>query len=746
MRFQRLFRMMPAEIAYRGWQEAYKTMTRLSITVRDATYQPPQIFDFLKPEEGCDDIIKLFRSGQDKRASDGLLERFKHFAPARFFAGATDELVPDIINIDCPVLRRQIIESADAVCRGQFSILGYGKLSFGTPVNWHLDPISCRQSPLIHWSRIDPLSTAQVGDSKVIWELNRHQWLLDLGQAYRFTGDERYAQEFAQQIRHWMQNNPVGLGINWSSSLEVALRMMSWCWALLLFRDSQALNANLLTDMLAWIRLHANYVERYLSYYFSPNTHLTGEAVGLFYAGLLFPEIQGAARWRAISIKILEEQIERQVHPDGVYFEQSTRYQYYTVEIYLHFIILARRNGVAVPDQITERLQLMLDFLLAVRRPDGSLPQIGDADGGWLMPFVRRLPDDFDGIFATAAAVFKRPDYAWAAHRFTPEALWLLGLPGRDVFQNLPAEPPAANNMQVFQSGGYVLMRSGWHSNAHQLIFDTGPLGCGVSGGHGHADLLSIQCSVYGENYLVDAGTCCYTATGDWRNYFRGTSAHSTVMIDGLNQAQPSGPFSWHSRPQAKLLSSRSTLAFNYADACHDAWKDLEDPVTHRRRVLFVQPDYWVIVDDLSGKTRHRVDLRYQFAPLHVSKENSNWIRARGRLQHGLLIRSFSTAELDCKIKAGALNPLQGWISPNYGHRMSAPVLNYSTSALLPLRIVTILFPIEDADAKAPDIKIMIDQGMISGISICSGSTAGNSENSRTIHIDDFDVSVLNSL
>jgi len=740
MRIQRLFRMMPAEIAYRSWQEAYKTMTRLSISVSDATYQPPQIFDFIKPGEGCDDIIKLFKSGHDKRAADGLLERFKHFAPARFFAGATDGLVADIINIDCPLLRKQIIESADAVCKGQFRILGYGRLSFGTPVDWHRDPVSHCHSPLIHWSRIDPLNTAQVGDSKVIWELNRHQWLLDLGQAYRFTGDEHYAQEFAQQIRHWIQNNPAGLGINWSSSLEVAMRMMSWCWALLLFHGSQALTAGLLVEMLAWIRLHANYIERYLSYYFSPNTHLTGEALGLFYVGLLFPEIQGAARWRAVSVKILEEQIERQVHSDGVYFEQSTRYQYYTVEIYLHFTILAQRNGITVSDKITRRLQLMLDFLLAVRRPDGSLPQIGDADGGWLMPFVRRAPDDFDGLFAAAAAVFKRADYAWAAHRFTPEALWLLGLPGRDVFQDLPAEPPAENSLQVFKDGGYVLMRSGWHSNAHQLIFDAGPLGCAISSGHGHADLLSIQCSVYGENYLVDAGTCCYSATGDWRNYFRSTSAHSTIMIDGLNQAQPSGPFSWHSKPWARLLKTRSTQTVIYADACHDAWRELEDPVTHRRRVLFVKPDYWVIVDDLSGKARHRIDLRYQFAPLHVALENSNWIRARGRLQHGLLIRSFSTAELDCNIKAGALNPIQGWISPDYGHRMSAPVVNYSATTLLPLRIVTILFPVKDADAPAPDIKVLIDKGMISGLIICAEADESNNEGRRTIHINEFDV------
>ena len=76
--------------------------------------------------------------------------------------------------------------------------------------------------------------------------------------------------------------------------------------------------------------------------------------------------------------------------PDGVYFEQSTCYQRYTVEIYLHFLILAMRNGMAIPADVGQRVQRMLDFLLAIRRPDGSIPQIGDADGGWLLPLATR--------------------------------------------------------------------------------------------------------------------------------------------------------------------------------------------------------------------------------------------------------------------------------------------------------------------------------------------------------------------
>ena len=351
-----------------------------------------------------------------------------------------------------------------------------------------------------------------VGDSKVVWELNRHQWLVHLGEAYCLTGDERYAAVFADRVRAWMAANPSGMGINWASSLEVALRLMAWCWSLELFRRSKALTPALTAEMSRSIASHATHVEKYLSYYFSPNTHLTGEALGLFYAGAVLEGHARAARWRELATRILVQESERQVHRDGVYFEQSTYYQRYTVEIYLHFLVLAARLGVPVPEAVAARVQAMLDFLLSVRRPDGSLPQIGDSDGGWILPFELRGADDVRGVFSTAAALFRRPDYAWAAGGPTLETFWLLGEDGLAAFAALEPAPPERRSSRVFHEGGYVVMRNGWAPDDHQLIFDVGPLGCPHSGGHGHADLLSVQCAAFGEPYLADAGTGSYHA------------------------------------------------------------------------------------------------------------------------------------------------------------------------------------------------------------------------------------------
>jgi hypothetical protein len=675
VKLRRLRQMGVAEIACRGRQEAFKWLERTGVGVR----------------------------GRGLAASAG--HDLTAFDPGKFFAGAVSAETPGLVAARMPDVRDRAVALADAARRGRFHLLGYPTLSFGEPIDWHLDPISGVRAPLVPWSRLDPLDRARVGDSKVVWELNRHQWLVALAQAYRLTGDESYCEAFVGYVRQWIEANPRGQGINWASSLEVALRLISWSWALFLFRVSTRLSPAVVAALAEGIGAHAAHVERYLSHYFSPNTHLTGEALGLLYAGVVLPECRRARRWRRQGMRILIEQSDRHILPDGVYFEQSTCYQRYTAEIYLHAMILAARNGLGFPPRVTTRVQALLDFLLWVRHPDGSMPMLGDADGGWLLPLTTRAPDDLRGVFSTAAAWFGRPDYAWAAGgRPAPETLWLLGRPGLEAFEALEASAPAGAPSRLFAIGGHAVMRTSWTSDAHQLIFDVGPLG---DFGHGHADLLSVQCAVSGAPCLVDAGTYCYTADPGWRDFFRSTAAHSSVTLDGLSQAVPAGPFGWQARPRARVRRWQSTEALDFVDAEHTAYRRLADPVVHRRRILFVKPRYWVVVDDLEGAAEHRLDLRFQFAPMEVSVDPTLWARASRPDGRGLLVRPLCTVPLKADVREGEFDPPAGWVSPDYGQRRPAPMLVYSAVTRLPIRIVTLLLPVEDVSVPTPGVSLL---------------------------------------
>jgi hypothetical protein len=671
-RLRRVAHMGLAELGYRGRQESSKWIDRIR-------------FDGDAPDPHA-----VLRRHAPAIADPAVAHHMLlHAFPQRFFRGATRESLTELLE-RFPDLGGDILRSADTLLEQRFDLLGYRGLWFGNPIDWHLDPVWSKRAPLVHWSRLDVLDRDTVGDSKVVWELNRHQWVVRLAQAYALSGEPRYAEAAMRAITQWIAANPVGWGINWASSLEVAMRLMAWTWVLALLRSAAALSGNALVTMLASMHAHAVHVGKYLSYYYSPNTHLTGEALGLFYAGTLLTEFRDADKWRDLGARTLIEQADRQISSDGIYFEQATCYQRYTCEIYLHFLLMAERNGIEVPGRTREHVLRMVAALAHLRNPDGSMPAIGDADGGWLMPLVQRAPSDCRGVFALAAAVFGQGEFASAAEGPAPETVWLMGRDGGPRFDSADQQPTQPKASRIFSDGGYAVMRAGTGREAHQLVMDTGPLGCPVSSGHGHADLLSIQASIFGEPCLVDPGTGSYTGDAEWRDYFRGTSAHSTIAIDGRSQAKPAGPFRWVGRPSSTLLDWQSNAQFDLVDAQHGAYYP---SVIHRRRVLFVKPDFWIVVDDLTGEGEPEIDLTFQFAPLTVTLEHGLLAQAKTRRGRVLWIAPFSTTPLSAVVTAGATIPMRGWISPDYGQRVAAPALVYTASAALPARILTVLYP-----------------------------------------------------
>jgi hypothetical protein len=684
---RRVAKMSLAEVAVRSRQAASKWAERM------------------RPRVAADPLALLAREARALAEPGAALRFIRDTMPDRFFAGA-DAAAAVEVRRHFPGDAARLLDSANQIRSGSIDLLGY-RLSFGDRIDWHADPVWSRRAPQVHWSRIDPLDPDQVGDSKVVWELNRHQWLVRLAQAYALTGDERYARTCSRAIDDWLDANPHGIGLNWASSLEVALRLIAWSWTVMLIRQSSVISTEWMARVLAAVYVHATHVRKYLSHYYSPNTHLLGEALGLFYAGTLFAEFDDAAKWRRDGSEILIDQFGAQTTGDGVYFEQSTCYQRYTVEMYQHFLLLAARNQIAVPDHIRTRLAMMVDFLVAVRLPNGSIPNIGDADGGDLLSLIPREPEDARGVFATAALLHDRPDFAGAAGGPVPDLLWLMGPDALRDFRRVGKSVPASAPSQLFASGGYAVLRDGWQGEGHQMIVDVGPLGCSHSAGHGHADLLSIQCAAFGQPCIVDAGTGTYTPEPQWRRFFRGTSAHSTIAIDGRGQSDSTGPFSWTRRPRATVLEWWSTDGFDLVDAEHRAYADSGRPVIHRRRVVFIKPHCWVLIDDLTGDGQHWIDSSFQFAPMPVGMVTPDWVRADTDSGASLWVSSFPQSPLLPAITRGATAPIRGWISSRYGQRQPAPALTYSGMVTLPWRSLTVLFPVKHAGADAPAVDVL---------------------------------------
>ena len=491
-----------------------------------------------------------------------------------------------------PEAQADLLNRAERLHSGRFDLLGFNGLDFGTPVDWHLDPVHQRRAPLVHWSRVPYLDPDAVGDHKVIWELNRHQFLVTLAQAWVLTGDPRHPSLAAGLTESWLDANPAAQGINWSSSLELAFRASAWTWALHLM--STELPVALRERMARSLDLHGRHIERHLSTWFSPNTHLTGEALGLLYLGTAWPGFRRADRWKRLGWRILLEQLPRQVRPDGTYFEQSSWYQGYTVDFYVHALRLAKWAGLVVPPGMRERVTAAAEVLAALARPDGTIPLIGDDDGGRLLPLGAHPPTGFADSLAHAAEILCRPSLT-SGVEVPPHMIWLTH-----------ASPPAPNTTPgvaenaaaTFRDGGWFVARLGRHASQMQLVIDAGPHGA-LTGAHAHADALSLDMAVGGRALFADPGSRSYI--GSERDRFRSTAWHSTLVLPGLSSAEAGGPFRWKTFPETTVAAWETGEGFAWFDGWHDGWGRLNPGLRHRRSVLCLEGLGLIVLDRITG-------------------------------------------------------------------------------------------------------------------------------------------------
>ena len=639
-------------------------------------------------------LVDASQFGRSPIIAESLWQKFYKNADVRFFRSFVGDTAGAFRKNAGDKACKHFIDRAELIVVGRFDLLGYKNLYVGTEVDWHLEPVSGLRSPAKHWKEFDELDSSETGDKKIVWELNRHQHFFTLGVAYLLTGDERFAEVFVRHLETWIEQNPPGIGINWSSSLEVSFRAISWIWAFQFFRHSDSFTPELFKTALKVLHLHGRHIEKYLSKYYSPNTHLTGEALGLYYLGTQLPFLSRSRQWRKLGQDILLEEVSRQFHPDGVYFEQSTWYQRYSVDFYTQFAILRslsndngydRRNAV-----MDERLQSAFSFMMHITRPDGTTPMIGDDDGGRMLPLTDAKPDDFRGTLAAGAAIFGRGDLKYMAGQAKDEVFWLFGSDEATKYDDLKAKEPALTSKN-FSSGGYFVMRDGWTDTDNFMVVDCGEVGA-MSGAHGHADTLAIDTALHGRSLLVDPGTYSYHASREMRDLFRSTGAHNTVTIDGHSSSTPGRIFHWRSRADASQGACITGRRFDHFEGTAKGFGDVPDGATQTRSILFLKNDYWIIRDLVRTGGHHEHALNFHYA---VDRKIETDIE--GDFAGGDDHRIFSFGD------GGRWQQNESWISNEYGNKINAPLLRFTVNGRGTQEFFTFIIP-ADSGYSRPEV------------------------------------------
>ncbi|HEY1497123.1 MAG TPA: alginate lyase family protein [Candidatus Solibacter sp.] len=557
-------------------------------------------------------------------------------------------LLPDPIEVAAALrgtaFAGEVVRIAGEIMAHRFPILGI-VVETGPEIDWRHDYLHGISTGTPYFRRSPYLDFSRAGDHKIVWELNRHQHLPLLAQAWLLTGKREYLDEAFAQLDGWLAANPFLRGINWASALEVAFRALSWIWLWRMAGDEMPgpLRARFLTELYR----QGRFLELNLSVYFSPNTHLLGEAVALHALGVLFPEFPHAARWAESGGRVVEEQMRRQVREDGSHFEQSVYYHVYALDFFLLYRLLAKP-----PAAYEERLVRMAEYLDALIGPCGVLPPIGDDDGGRLFhPYGERLCFG-RATMATCSVIFHRPEWLRDPEDLAVQAAWWLGA---SAITAAPASGELPRDSKLFAGAGMAVMTAG---DVH-IVVKAGLFGEG-SGGHSHSDVLSLTVRKAGRDILIDPGTFTYVADPVERDRFRGTAAHNTVRIDGRDQAIPAGPFRWHEKPAVAI--GRWTTS---------AGQDLLDATcayggfVHRRRVLFAKRGLLVVLDTVEGPAgEHTLEQFWHLSALDDA----------GRF-------SFSAPA----------ETVESWRSLALCSKQTAPALTVGVRSTLPARIAMVL-------------------------------------------------------
>jgi hypothetical protein len=597
----------PTRVA-RRWVACYRDVTEESAVARVGARRPgawllrirqelAKRVDALLPRRrwrGLRDTLRLLRPDVPAARDESLLlagfaRRAATRYPSRHLDRRDPVLAPD---------GSEIVEQARRLCTGPWQLFGSVLGAFPAACDWRAHPLSGFATPPAHWSRIPYMRGECGGDVKFIWELNRHGELVRLAQAFHLTRSDQYTDRLKELLASWLRQNPPGIGINWISSLEVAIRAIAWCWIWHLTKTSKMWSGPLFAEFLWQLGHHARHIERFDSTHHSPNTHLTGEGLGLLYVGTLFPEFRRARRWRERGITILLGELERQVLPDGMHGERSACYHRYTLEIYLHAWLLGA-GGRRARGRVHRALQRLLTATARLSRPDGSWPLLGDEDGGRVLRLGALEPIDQRPLALAAGVALRRTAAVDCRDvRVRAEAWWLLDEAACSrVARSARSAPPAARSA-VLRSAGYHVGRDDGADPWYCLVAGGSPRR-GLAG-HSHADLGHVEIARGARRLVSDPGCSTYTADLALRDWFRSEDAHACVSVDGLPLALPDGPFSWHRVTPTPSAASWDTGVAWLCEVAYVRGSGAE-AVHHRRQVALVRGCGVLVCDWLAG-------------------------------------------------------------------------------------------------------------------------------------------------
>jgi len=590
---------------------------------------------------------------------------------------------PSEIPPDLPWNPQTAIAEADRLLNGEIQYFAHEFVKTGFPPNWHKippmlpgmlkPPSSAAGTPPQaernkHWSQISEGATA---DIKFIWEPSRFAFVYTLVRAYAASQDEKYPEAFWTLIEDWAEHNPPNAGPNWMDGQEIAIRLMAWTFGYHAFLNSPSSTPERIAKFKLYVAAQAERIYRNRSFaIFTRGNHAITEAFALWMVGLLFPELKNAEKNLSFGKFSLEREARAQLFPDGTYSMYSLNYHRFVLHIYLYALQLAKLNNISFSDDVQKLVTKSIETLSQLIDPQtGQMPVYGSNDGALVLHLNNCDFTDYRPLLQLGWYITKGKRL-FEPGEWDEDVFWICGesftaRSTKDAKKDLNLRALSVLGGESFPEGGVYILRS---TNSHALIRCTD-----FTARPSHADQLHVDLWIRGQNIACDAGTYLYSGEGVWWNGLARTSAHNTVTVDGKDQMSMLSRFTWTNWSMGKVLQHKENLW----QGEHDGYK----PVSHKRTVMALEGDRWLVIDHLAANESHHYALQWlledgeyglqELAPakfdVQLEYPNSKLFDSKLFVQLGLL-----EGNGDFSLVRADPNSTRGWRSRYYGHKEPA--------------------------------------------------------------------------
>jgi hypothetical protein len=585
-------------------------------------------------------------------------------------------LPPGTADLVSDEARTAIVEAADLLMRGEWEVLGITRTDMAQP-DWFRDPVTGRRSdPDMFAFRINQRSEEQVGNIKQVWEVNRLQHLTLLAAAWYLTGEDSYAQRVTEQLHSWWQENPFLSGVNWTSGIEVGIRLINFAWIRRLLDEWPKVGDLFERNDLALrqIRWHQQYLATFVSRGSSANNHAIAEAAGQLTASCAFPWFRESSRWRKQSAELFERELAHNTFPSGINRELASDYHGFVAELGYFAALEAAAAGFPLSDPAWRLLCAMTDAMTALVDSHGQPPRQADSDEGRVLLLDFPTHNRWPALLAIGAALFGELDW-WPETPVNAGSV-LAGALARGA---RPVTGRPDRRPTRFADAGITILRT---TNADSPEIwcrcDGGPHGFLSIAAHAHADALSVEVRYAGVDVLADPGTYCYHGEPEWRSYFRSTIAHNTVELAGQNQSSEGGPFLWLRHACAREIEVADDGGMASWSASHDGYLSLTPPARHCRTVRLDRVTRAIdIIDEILGGD-HDVRIAFHMGPgVHVELRDCSAVLSWPTPATPAIPSSPPAAAwlelpptLQWSLHKGETDPILGWYSHGLGQRV----------------------------------------------------------------------------